>query len=443
MSLYSLQVKRLTILKLNEFQLSLEDIVAATTDGASVMIKFGKDIFAIHQICYNHALHLAVISVIFKKLTEIVADDSSSDDDSEYEESDNDSHSCIDDNQEDFDPVEILVPRKDINTVLCSVRKIVMMFKRSPVKNAVLQNYIKEKHGQEIALLMDCKTRWNSTEVMVERFLKLYSCVMLALTDLNATEHLIDDQILLLRDLANSLRPIKMAVESLSQRDNNLLKCEGVFKFIFDELKNQSGEISKEMLLAVQKRVYERRNQQVVSTMKYLQTKDLTTDSDLPILTKKQIHKFILDLTQTLFTNNGDCLQSQEAAATNTCASTESNRNAEVDTNNTADESEEQAMTSRLFNAISQSVKSSKNIGPPNLKKFVKQEIAHFECTTELGCLLKKLLVCLETIQPTSTESERVFSSSSNICTKKRSRLTDVAQCTLFFKKLFFKRTIT
>ena len=61
------EIKRLTEEKLSEFHLSMNDIVAATTDGAAVMVKFGKISPILHQQCYNHAFHLAVTDIIFKK----------------------------------------------------------------------------------------------------------------------------------------------------------------------------------------------------------------------------------------------------------------------------------------------------------------------------------------------------------------------------------------
>ena len=53
--------------KLAEFGLSLEtDVVATTTDGASVMERMGKDLPSLHQICMAHGLHLAVTDVLYK-----------------------------------------------------------------------------------------------------------------------------------------------------------------------------------------------------------------------------------------------------------------------------------------------------------------------------------------------------------------------------------------
>lgn len=60
-------VEELTEEKLKEFELSLFDIVGVTSDGAAVMVKFGRQFGVIHQLCYNHGFHLAVVDVIFKR----------------------------------------------------------------------------------------------------------------------------------------------------------------------------------------------------------------------------------------------------------------------------------------------------------------------------------------------------------------------------------------
>ena len=53
--------------KLEEFGLSLQsDIVATTTDGASVMVKLGENIPSLHQLCHSHGCHLAVCDVLYK-----------------------------------------------------------------------------------------------------------------------------------------------------------------------------------------------------------------------------------------------------------------------------------------------------------------------------------------------------------------------------------------
>ncbi|CAG5019992.1 unnamed protein product [Parnassius apollo] len=48
--------------KLSEFELSLDrDIIAIVTDGASVMLKVGRNLRAYHQVCLAHGIQLAVL----------------------------------------------------------------------------------------------------------------------------------------------------------------------------------------------------------------------------------------------------------------------------------------------------------------------------------------------------------------------------------------------
>ena len=43
--------------KIDEFGIDLDsDVVAATTDGTSVMVKFGKSILPNHQLCLAHGI---------------------------------------------------------------------------------------------------------------------------------------------------------------------------------------------------------------------------------------------------------------------------------------------------------------------------------------------------------------------------------------------------
>ena len=54
--------------KLNDFGLNLnKHIVCCTTDGASVMMKFGRAISSEHQHCNAHLLHLAICDVLYAK----------------------------------------------------------------------------------------------------------------------------------------------------------------------------------------------------------------------------------------------------------------------------------------------------------------------------------------------------------------------------------------
>lgn len=72
---------------LADFGFKPNDVFGATTDGAMVMVKFGRLSGYWHQLCYNHGLHLAVCDVLYKKLSEEPeVEDESDDDDGDAEE---------------------------------------------------------------------------------------------------------------------------------------------------------------------------------------------------------------------------------------------------------------------------------------------------------------------------------------------------------------------
>ena len=60
----SSKVKELLLNKLKQFDLDLDkDIVASTSDAASVLVKFEKDTSSIHIRCFSHRLHLGVCKI--------------------------------------------------------------------------------------------------------------------------------------------------------------------------------------------------------------------------------------------------------------------------------------------------------------------------------------------------------------------------------------------
>lgn len=201
--------------KLRDFEIKSSDVVSSTTDGAAVMIKFGKLSGFEHQLCYNHGIHLAVLDVIYKKqLTAIQCDE---DDDKENyidtDENDSDLESLDQDMDEQFTDYSTF-NNITIALSLQMVRNIVKFFKRSPVKNTILQEHVMQQHGKELNLCLDCKTRWNSMETMLERFLKIVDSIRKALQDLNS-KLLNENNLLVLKDLLDAIKPIKLAIEAL------------------------------------------------------------------------------------------------------------------------------------------------------------------------------------------------------------------------------------
>jgi hypothetical protein len=69
---------------------------------------------------------------------------------------------------------------------ISQIRNISKIFRKSPGRDCILQNYIKQDKGKELSLILDGKTRWNSLETMIERFITLKECVVVALNDIGA-----------------------------------------------------------------------------------------------------------------------------------------------------------------------------------------------------------------------------------------------------------------
>ena len=66
------------------------------------------------------------------------------------------------------------------------------MFRKSPTKNNILQEYIKAEFGKDIVLSKDCKTRWRSLLLMLERFYLLRVCIKMALIDIRNKDESLD-----------------------------------------------------------------------------------------------------------------------------------------------------------------------------------------------------------------------------------------------------------
>ena len=74
--------------RVEEFGLNFhEDIIASSTDGAAVMVKFGKESLLLHFTCLAHGIHLAVTDLLYKKpKKEDTTDDDDEVDDEDYDE---------------------------------------------------------------------------------------------------------------------------------------------------------------------------------------------------------------------------------------------------------------------------------------------------------------------------------------------------------------------
>ena len=158
--------------RVEEFELNLADcIVCSVTDGASMMVKFEKIVSTEHQTCYTHGVHLAVQEVLYEKNQSNSLDEEKVESDNDEEEdsdSDNEENSSFIDDEIN-ESISLPKVKVHFQSVIIKVRKIVKLFRKSPVKNDVLQEEVKKHHGQKVALILNCRTRWNSLLAMIQQ----------------------------------------------------------------------------------------------------------------------------------------------------------------------------------------------------------------------------------------------------------------------------------
>lgn len=291
------------------------------------------------------------------------------------------------------------------------------------MKNSVLQEKIEGIHGKSLQLLLDVKTRWNSTERMLERFVKVYDCVKDSLREIGQPNLIADSDLTMLTQLLHCLQPIRLASEALGRRDATLMTAEGTLSFLFSKLKQQDNKIAKMFHAAIVEKINQRRSKELISLMRFLLKKNLTSTHELPLISKSQVYKFVKEEACRLIkatvpdasaNNDDDVLQLNQP----------------------------QSLTEELEQAISEFSEPEKTLADPMSSwKVINKELALFDMNGELTTNLQILLDALKSIKPTSTDSERIFSNSANFCSKKRTSLADESINRLCFLKSFFNNT--
>ena len=402
--------------KLKDFELDLQsDIIAITTDGCSMMKKVGRLLPTIHQLCYAHGLQLVIHDIFYQKQTTL------SEINSNYpNENESDAEDEILSELEDIDGLAIveqdnpLVVNASVGDVVNKVRRVVKLFKRSPLKNEILQTYVKEKHPNGLQLILDCRTRWSTLLNMLERIVKLRIPIHKALLDLDIDIKLNDEEFHHINNIVQALDPIKLAVEELCRREANLITAEATIKFLFEEIQTYPAtEYNIRIIDAINQRSVQERYIEASVIMAYLH-------NPMAKLEKKGIVRtFCYSLLSRVATN--------EVTDVNTVDDMIPNSNSASQEANTL------PVAMKLQLAIDASLQVSQKQQPSDesLSSSLKHELNIAEQTGERGILLEKVYRMLLTIQPTSVEAERIFSSCAYFCNKFRSSLSDKTLNTL------------
>ena len=111
--------------------------------------------------------------------------------------------------------------RFNLASLIEKVRSADKLFRSPTRKNDSLDPILMERNGQILCLKLDCRTRWDSTACMLERFLevKKNNCLQHALLDAKSSIMFNDDELKLLRVVTDSLRMVRITTKTICKRN--------------------------------------------------------------------------------------------------------------------------------------------------------------------------------------------------------------------------------
>ena len=307
------------------------------------------------------------------------------------------------------------------------------IFRKSPVKNALLQEKFTKMLHKTLQLCVDVKTRWNSTETMLEHFIRGFDCIKETLSEIGLSGLMLDSDFEVAKNLQKALQPIRLASEALGRRDATLLSAENSLSFLYSKLKKSNSKIGNDLFDAITKRINERRHKEIITALKFLQGLPLSTQvpAELESSTKTQMNKFIKELGVRLLQN---CQRQTDDDAAKLNAGLFCMHD---------DSGSPSSMREELESAIMEYANPSQTDSAMiDFSKVIAKELSLFELHGKLSTNLEIIFGGLKSIKPTSTDSERIFSISGNICSKKRTSMSDESINNICFSKSYFQRRI-
>ena len=409
-----------------------------------MMKKLGSLINCHQQLCFAHGIHLAVLDVLYVggnrnlqyETEELLVEGN------EFETNRSDGENSEDSDSEEggMDILNELGAEKqlqmttsyDIYFIVKKVRRVVKIFRRSPTKNPILQKYVKERHGKELSLILDCRTRWNSLVDMLERFVLLKDCIQKSLIDIGNPAVINDNEFQIMQDIIQCLEPVKLTVEAICRKDANLCTADVSFEFLFNELDKLNTLLSKDFQKALKNRIKERRT--IMSdVISYLQNPNTCHRGHFfETVNSEAIAQFVKNISEKFKKNILD-LESDSDTDEDMPLSEIRKKPTEVLT-----------LKQKLQEAISSVITKPNWQKSANIKRrlttleVIKNEMVLYEQGGLRGLYLEQCYKYLLTIPPTSVEAERAFSSAVAFATKVRSRLSDASLDTLVFLRAYF-----
>ncbi len=140
---------------------------------------------------------------------------------------------------------------------------------------------------------------------MIERFLKLKSCIPNALQAVLSTEAVADDEWKTLDLLYEILHPVEIILKAICADDTDLLKAEYSIKFLLDKLNIVGNPLALNLRERLMHRYNKRRNVETLTLLSYLHNprkfKDESISGPFLFLTKQLLRKYAEQAYRRLF----------------------------------------------------------------------------------------------------------------------------------------------
>ena len=360
----------------------INNVKYVTCDGASVNKKLSRVGNLKIQQCVNHGLHLAVIDVLYNNHLNVQqgVDELSENDD--IEDSDN-SESDSSDN----------VLTKSLHSIISSIRKISVKFKRSPKLMNILRQFTPLKP------IIDCKTRWNSMLLMIKRFMEIKNSIKHVFINENIVMPLNDYDENQISILIQCLERVNLAITKLSSNQSNLVSADLTISELLTSLQSQNTLLSNDLRERIAQRYVVRRTI-MTDILIFLCRNGLELSKFTFYIepSKENIHEFLCSVH-----GKPDYSENYTTVTTNS---------------NLSD--------------------LSSLIIPKSHDKSFDDEFERFKTSGILGKNLQLLFDNIKSVSPTSTENERVFSTSGQFVSPFRSKLSpDLLDAFVFLNKFF------
>ena len=305
-SLPAPKLKSLMEQHLSNFEVDFgRDVVCLVTDGAEVMKCLGRKVDCYHLVCMIHGIHLSVVDVLFPKKKEDQPQLPTFEGDSDIEDMEEDDETM----EMSYEHTETGTQELEIipkyHSIIEKVRQKCREYRRSAVENDdFLQKVMREKYGKEISLILDVKTRWNSTKEMISRFLEVHEEVRLATIQAKNDWNFTDDDMKALRNLTAALEPLELGIKKLGSKGMNLIGAECVYQYMIQMFQQLDSCIARRLEAKFIRRLGERRHPALVHLILFLKDPsfwDKEKDFHGFRIQKRKIKKLATEFVNRLF----------------------------------------------------------------------------------------------------------------------------------------------